>query len=71
MKRWITVAALLCLVVGCVGRIALYAPRLPPSDEHRAATGNADCLECHDLASRTSHRTTDDCRRCHTMCKEC
>ena len=67
MKRWIMVAALLCLGVGCVGRIALYSPRLPPTDDHREATGNADCLECHDPTRRGSHKTTDDCRKCHTI----
>ncbi len=71
MKRWIAVAAVLGLVVGCVGRVALYAPRLPPSDNHRAATGNTDCLECHDVAGRASHKPTDDCRRCHTICEGC
>jgi hypothetical protein len=54
-----------------VGRIALYAPRLPPSEEHRAVTDNADCRECHDLTGRTSHATTDDCRNCHTICEGC
>ena len=71
MKKWTTVAAMLCLVVGCVGRVPLYSPRLPPSDGHRSATSNAACLECHDVTSQASHKPIDDCRNCHKLCKEC
>ncbi|MDF1554508.1 MAG: hypothetical protein P1P84_15665 [Deferrisomatales bacterium] len=71
MKRWIAVVAVLGLVAGCVGRVALYSPRLPPSEDHRAAVSNADCLECHDVTARANHATTDDCRNCHTICEGC
>ena len=65
MHKWISVAVLFGLAVGCVGRISLYSPRLTPSDAHRAATSNAACLECHDVREYESHSAGDDCRRCH------
>lgn len=71
MYRWV-IATLLCtLAAGCVGRTGVYAPRLVPTVEHRETTGNAACLECHDVGNQTSHAASDDCRGCHTLCKGC
>lgn len=69
MKNWTMVAAVLCVTAGCVGRVALYAPRLTPSEEHREATDNRACRECHDPSERPSHDSSDDCRRCHTLAR--
>jgi len=71
MRNTCGLLLLLALCAGCVTRIGIYAPRRADTPEHRRATANADCRACHDVSTRKNHSATDDCLRCHVLCRGC
>lgn len=68
-KRWLLLILLILLAAGCVTRIPVYSPRQTDTEAHRTAQAPKDCLECHDISKRPSHKPSDDCRECHKISK--
>ncbi len=59
------------VLVGCEARVALYAPRRMPTEDHLRAATPGDCRDCHDTANLLRHKADDDCLSCHKLCKGC
>lgn len=73
MKKYLlsvsVLAVLVVMVAGCVDRIPAYSPRQTDTVAHREAKAPRDCLDCHDISKRPSHKPSDDCHRCHKISK--
>lgn len=66
MKKLFCLIAVLFLF-GCTMRMAVYAPHRTDNADHRTATTNQACLECHDVAGQKEHKRDDNCMRCHRI----
>ena len=55
------------LLVGCTMRMAVLAPHRIDNADHRAATTNKACLECHDITGKKVHIADDNCMKCHRI----
>ncbi|HAD04733.1 MAG: hypothetical protein A2091_10875 [Desulfuromonadales bacterium GWD2_61_12] len=71
MKLIMVLAVAVSIILGCVHRPNIYAPRRTPSAEHQAAKTTAACLGCHDVGKFPHHDRDDDCFSCHKLCKGC
>jgi len=68
MKKY-SLLLLTLLLVSCTMRMAVYAPHRSDNDDHRKATTNVACLDCHDVVGKREHQTDDNCMRCHRIVK--
>lgn len=72
MPRIILALLIGTLLAGCLGkRVPQFAPRRSPTPEHLAAIKSEDCRSCHDITPLRHHSASDDCFRCHHICREC
>jgi len=70
MKNFGLPLLLICTITlaACVTRMAPFAPHRPNIPEHRATQTNADCRDCHAVATiGKGHQESDDCLRCHRI----
>lgn len=69
MKKFILLLFVI-LLAGCTIRMAAFAPHRTDNTDHRSATSNSDCLECHDdMMGKKEHQADDNCMRCHRIVK--
>lgn len=71
MARRVWWVGLTLLLAGCPPRVGTYSPRLEPTPEHRDAVAAKNCRDCHEPARIPHHKATDDCTRCHVLCRGC
>ena len=66
MKK-IYVVLIVLFLFGCTMRMAVFAPHRTDNADHRQATSNQDCLECHYVIGKKEHKADDECMRCHRI----